>query len=361
VLTSPAMAADRRDELCELIGRYARVPGATPSTLLGLRFNRANQPGPPVARSVPSLALAVVAQGKKICQIGEREFPYDADTYLVFTGEVEFTSTVVAASPARPYLSISLELPPDEVVRTLLSLGDRASLDEHRALAATSAARADGEHPNRLRGNARIDRAPPAGGVAEPTPAPAFAARIEPPLVDALCRLVTTLDDPAERQLIAPLVLSELVFRLLRSDAAATIRHAAGRHGDQARIGQAMTFMRAHLSRRLSVAAIARHVAMSPSHFAHRFREVARTSPMHYLKHVRLHAARLSLLQDASPAEVASQVGYQSAAHFSRDFKSYFALPPATYARQFRDAAETIAGSGKTIAAAGIRVAARAT
>jgi AraC-like DNA-binding protein len=300
------MFADRRDKLCELIARHARHPGPTPSSLPGLRFNRADCPSVFVPNRTPSLALAFVAQGKKVCRIGDREFHYGTESYLVFTGETQFTSSVVEASRDRPYLSISLQLPSDEIVRTLLSLGDRAA-----------------------------EPAP----AADRDAAPAFSAPIELPLVDALCRLVATLDDPTERQLIAPLVLSELVFRLLRSDAAAMIRQAASRHGDQARIDQAMTFMRAHLSRRLSVAAIARHVAMSPSHFAHRFREVARTSPMHYLKHVRLHAARVSLLQDAcSPAEVAARVGYQSAAHFSRDFKSYFALPPAAYARQFRGA-----------------------
>lgn len=305
MLTNAGMFADRRAELCALIASHARHPGPTPSSLPGLRFNRAECASVFASGRTPSLALAFVAQGKKVCRIGDREFHYDAESYLVFAGETQFTSSVVEASRDRPYLSISLQLPSDEIVRTLLSLGDRAA-----------------------------DPAP----AADRDPAPAFSAPIEPPLVDALCRLVATLDDATERQLIAPLVLSELVFRLLRSNAAAMIRQAASRHGDQARIDQAMTFMRAHLSRRLSVAAIARHVAMSPSHFAHRFREVARTSPMHYLKHVRLHAARVSLLQEAcSPAEVAARVGYQSAAHFSRDFKSYFALPPAAYARQFRD------------------------
>jgi AraC-like DNA-binding protein len=297
------MAADRRDELRALIADHARAPGTTHAALPGLRFNRAERPSVFATGRVPALALAVVAQGKKVCRIGDREFGYDADTYLVFAGEAQYTSSILEATRDRPFLSISLLLPPDEVVRTLLALGERAG-----------------------------------GGTAIGDEAPAFAAPIEPPLVDALCRLIHTLGDAVERQAIAPLILSELVFRLLRSDAAATIRQAAGRHGDQARIDQAMTFMRANLARRLSVAAIARHVAMSPSHFAHRFREVARTSPMHYLKQARMHAARLSLLHDgSSPAEVAARVGYQSAAHFSRDFKSTFALPPATYARQFRD------------------------
>ena len=301
-----AVEIDRRGELRDLIDRHAHNLGPNPSPLPGLRFNRAEGPRTFASSRVPSLSVAVVAQGKKICRIGERVYHYDTDTYLVFTGETEFTSSVLEASARRPYLAVSLQLPTEEVVQALLKL--------------------DG-------GLSRPEPTPP------PT-APAFAARIDPPLIDALCRLIRTLDDATERQLLAPLVITELVFRLLRSDAAAMVRRAAGRQSDQNRIAQAMSFMRAHMNRRLSVAAIARHVAMSPSHFAHRFREVARTSPMSYLREVRLLAARLSLLNDGnSPTEVASRVGYQSAAHFSRDFKTYFALPPATYARQFRDAA----------------------
>ena len=287
------------------------------SALPGLRFNRADRVSAYSPGRVPAIALAVVVQGQKSCRIGAREFLYDRERYLVFTGAAQFTKAIVDATREQPYLSISLELPADEIVRTLLALGERGE---------------------------------PA--TATDDDAPAFSARIEPALVDALCRLIDTLGDPVERRVVAPLVLSELVFRLLRSDAAATLRRAAARHGDQARIDQAMAFMRANLTRRLSVAAIARHVAMSPSHFAHRFREVTRTSPMHYLRLARLHEARLSLLHDgASPGEVAERFGYHNAAHFSRDFKSYFALPPATYARQFRDGS---AGSGNTIAGGGI-------
>jgi AraC-like DNA-binding protein len=311
---------DRRDELRELMMTRAHAPGVTASALPGLRFNRAERPSPLAPKRAPMLSLAVIAQGAKVCRIGRREWHYDAQHFLVFTGDVQYAASIVEASRARPYMSMSLQLPADEVVRTLLALG-----------------------------------AQPGGAPAED--APAFAAPLDAALADALCRLLRTLDDAEERRVIAPLILSELVFRLLRSDAAATIRHAASRHGDQARIDEAMAFMRANLGRRLSVAAVARHVAMSPSHFAHRFREVARTSPIHYLKQARLQAARLSLLQGGSPAEIAARVGYQSAAHFSRDFKTEFELPPAAYARQFR----AIAGSGNTIAGGGIAADARAT
>jgi AraC-like DNA-binding protein len=90
---------------------------------------------------------------------------------------------------------------------------------------------------------------------------------------------------------------------------------------------------------------------MSPSHFAHRFRALARVSPMRYLKQVRLTEARaLMLAGHAGVAEAAARVGYESASHFARDFKSSFGAPPARYVRALRgpDApASSIAGSGK--------------
>jgi len=285
-------------ELRALVARHARDDGRCQSAIPELWFYRSARPLPYRRGQCPSLFLAVVVQGRKVARIDARELHYDADSYLVVTDSTPFESTVVEASPQRPYLSIGIQLPPEQVVKTVLSLGD--------------------------------------GVTAAAPSASAYVSRLDQPLLDALCRLVRTLDDPAEQRVVAPLAIAELVFRLLRSDWAAAIRAAATRDGDHARITQAMTFMRANLARRLSVAAIARHVAMSPSHFAHRFRDVARMSPMQYLKHVRLLEARWLVLEGGGAGEVATRVGYASAAHFSRDFRERFALPPGSYARQFR-------------------------
>jgi len=95
--------------------------------------------------------------------------------------------------------------------------------------------------------------------------------------------------------------------------------------------------MRANAARALSVDDVARHVAMSASHFAHRFRAVARVSPMRYLKHVRMNDAReLMITTGARVAEAASRVGYESPSHFTRDFRSHFGAAPAEYVRRFR-------------------------
>ena len=292
-------------ELLALVARHATREGRIDSPYPGVWFWRSDHPTLRQRAQALSVSLSVLVQGSKIARFGTRELTYDPFNYLVLTGETEFESAVSEASPARPYLSVGVSMPPDVVARTLIALADTE-----------------------------------ADAVEEPVPA--FVSRADPSILDAMCRLVEALDDPAGRTVLAPLVVEEIVFRLLRSDAAAVLRRAVHR-GDEARIQESMAFIRAHARARLSVEELARQAAMSPSHFAHRFRAVARVSPMRYVKHVRLHEARLLLLRGARVGEVGATVGYASASHFTRDFKSYFGAPPAEYVRSLRAPAQAAA------------------
>jgi AraC-like DNA-binding protein len=78
---------------------------------------------------------------------------------------------------------------------------------------------------------------------------------------------------------------------------------------------------------------------MSESHFAHRFSEVARVSPMRYLRQLRLdHARALMLGEGARPSEAAARAGFESPSHFNREFKRLYGAPPADYVRRLRAA-----------------------
>jgi len=97
-----------------------------------------------------------------------------------------------------------------------------------------------------------------------------------------------------------------------------------------------MEWMRTHAAEALTVPRIARQAGMSASHFAHCFTELARISPMRYLKRVRLEQAQTLLLGSrARASEVAHLVGYRSPSHFTRDFKAQFGVPPSQFAREF--------------------------
>jgi AraC-like DNA-binding protein len=271
----------------------------------GVHFYRASAPVRYSNQPIFGPRLIVAAQGRKIARFPRGELFYNADQYLVVTGGTWFQGSVVEASPDKPYLAMCIGLAPEIVAKTLLALADAAAV-------------------------------PPAP-VAPPA-IPAFVSPLDGAVASGVLRLLRALEDPLESRVLSPLVLDELVFRLLRSDAAAFVRGAV-RDGDAA-IQEAMRYMREHATRALSVEQVARQVGMSSSHFAHRFSAVARVSPMRFLKQLRLDAAReLMLAQKVRAGEAALQVGYESASHFTRDFKQAFGSAPAEYVRRLREAA----------------------
>ena len=297
------------DRLAEIITRRSVGDGCNCSgpAEMGVMFHRLVRCERFIKNQALGPSLTVVARGRKRARFGELELVYDSARYIVITGETMYDAEILDAPP---YLAATIFLPVDLIVKTQLALSSE-----------------------------------PAGDAETP---PAFVGPFDAAMRGVVTRLFVAMDDPHERRIVAPLVREELVFRLLRSDAGAVVRSAV-RARDAGVIHEAMRYIRDRAARgRLSVTSIARHVAMSPSHFAHRFRSVAGVSPMRYLKQVRLDDARALMLGERlRVTELASRVGYESTSHFSRDFKQAFGLTPAAFARR-------IAGSGGSTADAGI-------
>ncbi|WP_437954744.1 AraC family transcriptional regulator [Sorangium sp. So ce119] len=286
-------------ERAALIASQAEAEGCTDAAFPGLRFVRVSRPSICPILHALGPTLTVVGQGRTTARFDAVELEVDASRYAIIAREVVFEEAVMEADSTSPYLAMSLEIPPDAIARVLLALADVS-----------------------------------AEPVAEA--ALAFVSDLDAPIEDAIVRLLRAIRDPVERRIVAPLALEELVFRLLRSEAAAMVRSAVGRDRDADKVHAAMRFLRANVERPLSVEDVARHVAMSPSHFAHRFRAVARVSPMRYLKQLRLQHARALLLSGLRASEAAQRAGYESASHFSRDFKRCFGAAPGDYAERFR-------------------------
>lgn len=291
------------DELLTLLAASATRDGVVDGPYPGLHYYRASEPVRYRKLPIFGPRLIVAAQGRKTAKFPGGELSYDSEHYLVVTGGTQMEGMVVEASADKPYLAFCIGLSPEAVARTLLALADAA---------------------------------PPATASTVTPSVPAFVAPLDAEVRSGVVRLLRSLADPVERRVVAPLVLDELVFRLLRSDAASFVRGAV-REGD-ASIQEAMRYMRENASSTLSVDQVARHVGMSGSHFAHRFSTVARVSPMRFLKQLRLEAAReLMLGQRVRAGAAATQVGYESTSHFTRDFKQAFGSAPGEYVRRVRE------------------------
>jgi AraC-like DNA-binding protein len=105
-------------------------------------------------------------------------------------------------------------------------------------------------------------------------------------------------------------------------------------------VGRALMLIHREPARAWTVAGLANEVAMSRSAFAARFAELVGEPPMHYVARWRMHVALTWLREeDAALGELASRLGYQSEAAFSRAFKRLMRVAPGAV-RRSRDAAD---------------------
>ena len=105
-------------------------------------------------------------------------------------------------------------------------------------------------------------------------------------------------------------------------------------------IGLAISLIHRDPGRAWTVALLADEVAMSRSAFAARFTELVGEPAMHYATRWRMHVALSWLKEGDMPlGDLASRVGYQSEAAFSRAFKRFIGVSPGA-ARRDRDATD---------------------
>ena len=100
------------------------------------------------------------------------------------------------------------------------------------------------------------------------------------------------------------------------------------RHGQLARV---LRRIHTDYAGDLDVATLAREANMGVSTFHHAFRDATATTPLQYVKRIRLHRARALLMTEALNAQDASRrVGYASASQFSREYRRMFGASPAS-------------------------------
>jgi AraC-like DNA-binding protein len=99
-------------------------------------------------------------------------------------------------------------------------------------------------------------------------------------------------------------------------------------------VARALALLHRDLTRRWTVDDLGREVGLSRSALADRFIRLIGEPPMHYLASWRMQVATQKLRNtNASLAQIAESVGYDSEAAFSRAFKKAFGVAPATWRR----------------------------
>ncbi|MCS0496625.1 AraC family transcriptional regulator [Ancylobacter sp. MQZ15Z-1] len=277
-------ASAPRRELVELAGRLASREGYNATPLQGVRILRTEA----VLHDVPVLyrpGAVFVLQGSKRGMLEGEVYRYDEEHYLAVSVPVPFRMESLA-SPERPLLAVYV--------------------DFDMRLAAEIAARTSGRA---VAGRAKS----------------LTSSRMEPGIEDVVLRLLRALRDPVELEVLGAGLLRELHYRVLVGPQGGAMIAALQQRGPSGRIVQSIARLREHYAAGISVAELASEAGMSvPSYHVH-FKALTGSTPIQYVKAMRLHEARLIIARrDRTIADVAASVGYASPAQFSRDFKWHF-------------------------------------
>jgi AraC-like DNA-binding protein len=270
----------------------------------GLVFTRLSAPtGPEYAVLEPWVCM--IAQGAKVVLVGDESFPYDPAHYIVTTLGVPATGRVVEASKERPYLGLRVSLDPAMVTSVMVESG------------------------------VGVDSRGEGVGVKGVGVSPLDAA-----LLDATVRLVRLIDRPDDYRVLAPLVVREIVYRMLTGPQCGRLRHLAKLGGQTHRMVRAVEKLRRDFAQPLRIEDVAGELGMSVSGFHAHFKAVTGMSPLQFQKHLRLQEARRLMLSEALDAgEAGFRVGYEDQSHFSRDYKRHFGEPPMRDVERLRELA----------------------
>jgi AraC-like DNA-binding protein len=237
-------------------------------------------------------AVCIVAQGAKVVMLGRDVVEYDPAHVLVFAVDLPMSSQVIRASRKEPYLGFILDLDPARVAE----LATRV-------------------YPK---------------GIPKPSDARAlYVGHSTDGIVEAVTRLLDLMAHPEDAALLGPLVVDEIVIRLLRTAIGPRVAQIGQPKSGVQRVGEAVGWIRAHFAQPVTVEEMAAAVHMSASSFHERFKAVTSLSPLQYQKVVRLHEARrLMLFQSMDVNEACHRVGYLSPSQFSREYSRFFGSAP---------------------------------
>jgi AraC-like DNA-binding protein len=280
-----------RAVLAETIERWTRGAEDVATPIAGLSLFRREALTPPgLCLIEPSVVLAV--QGRKRMLVGEGNYDYDSNHFLIASLDIPASSQVLEASPERPSLGLTMQLD----LRVLTELVAQTHLPPVR------------------------DRTE-SGGVALGT--------VTPPLLEAFGRLTALLDEPDAIGPLAPLVQRELHYRLLAGDQSGRLRQLTAAGSQSHAVARAIEWLKLNYARPLRIEELADRVHLSTSSLHHHFRALTAMTPLQYQKWLRLNEARRLMLTDGFDAtRAAFEVGYESPSQFSREYSRLFGAPP---------------------------------
>lgn len=289
-----------QEELVSMINGIVREDGLHTTAIPTLQLFRASNISEPL-HTIYEPSLLVIAQGSKIVTLADENYQYDSTSYLVASVHLPITGQIIQASPEEPYLCVQINFNTEQILDIIKELDDvwNGKKDSGRGIVVN---------------------------------------KINSDLLDAVLRLVRLLHTPKDIPVLSPLIIREILYRILQDSQGNLIKQFAmiGSHAHC--IAKVIQFINSNFSKPLRIEDLAKKVNMSTSSLHNQFKKVTAMSPLQYQKLIRLQEARRLLFTESSEAaNIGFQVGYESPSQFSREYARMFGLPPISDINRLRN------------------------
>jgi AraC-like DNA-binding protein len=233
--------------------------------------------------------------------LGEEVYEYDASRMLVYSVDLPVAAQITQASYPEPFLGFKLDLNPHKIAELVLKVYPHGlpRVHENRGM---------------------------------------YVGQVDVSIIKAAIRLLELMAEPGDAELLAPLVIDEILIRALRSPIGARMAQLGLAESNVNGVAKAVSWLRANFSQSMRVEDLADLAHMSVSSFHQHFKSVTSMSPLQFQKVLRLQEARrlmLSTMMDAGTA--GSHVGYLSASQFSREYSRLFGSAPTRDIARLRE------------------------
>jgi AraC-like DNA-binding protein len=278
--------------LGRLISSFTPHDGTFSSSVPGVHLVRNSGTHRSLIHGVTKPCLCLVAQGAKSTHIGTEIYQYDEAKMLAYSIDVPVAAQVVRASPSAPFLCIRIDIDAQRMAELAMKVF-------------------------------------PKGPVNSGDKGAAHVANADLEIIEAASRLLRSTSRPDEIPLLGPIIIDEILMRLLLGPLGGKVAQIGHPQSPLHRINKAIVWLRGHFAEAIEVDELAASVHMSASTFYQHFKAVTSLSPLQYQKALRLQEARRLLVTATHDANGASKaVGYVSASQFNREYARMFGETP---------------------------------
>jgi AraC-like DNA-binding protein len=293
---------ENRERLAILLDEVAAEEGIHETLIEGVRVARHSSPLPRTS-VVYEPVIVFVGQGRKRSYLGDQVYVYDPSNYLVLSvplpAECEWD-----ASPEKPLLVLGVTIDPTTLGEVILEMDEPLSPLREVPRAVTTHSLSD-------------------------------------QLRSAVIRLLECLKCTLDSRMLGRQMVREIIYRVLREEKDGSLRALANRNEHFIRVARVLKEVHADSAKSFTVESMSKRACMSIAAFHHNFKLVTGSSPLQYLKRIRLDRAKRLMIHDGYNASTAAKaVGYESASQFSREFKRQFGVTPMEDVERLRQVAD---------------------